>query len=400
MSSNDLQPAVQRIVDRIELPVHREPVEAYLKARRATLDEGSLSNRAWVLVPFANGLPCPFEDVDVGNVQAYFDEREDLEESTKKRHRSELRDFFTWLDPGADNPIEKVDLSGGDRGLSQVEGASSVDWGCAEAFLEVSASEREKALTVVRFETGAIPAELAALDRSQVVFVAEYALLTIPYVEEGPSQGSRPVILHRAVPYLRDWLAEHPAEGTREGPLFVSFSNANRRGRLSADGVRHCFTQLAQAAGLDEKPDAKAWQQGRASELEQLGWREDQISRFFHAGWLGCSLPDSSGCPPRRDTVACCPECENTIKVGKVGEVFCPECGAPASPEAFHRLAECRRPVLEELFERSEAGQLADIQELLDRMRPRKPALLVEMDPVPEGVSGADLESGQSSAGL
>lgn len=95
-------------------------------------------------------------------------------------------------------------------------------------FLKYCPSKRIKCYHAMARDTSARPHELLKLKIRDIVFKmsptgVQYAELVV-----SGKTTQRPLPLINSLPYVKDWLAEHPMRGNPDAPLFVNMTGKNR----------------------------------------------------------------------------------------------------------------------------------------------------------------------------
>ena len=106
-----------------------------------------------------------------------------------------------------------------------------------ELFLRYCPSNRDRAFHAMANDTSARPHELLNLKIKDIVF--KRAANGIQYAEVlvcGKTK-SRTLPLISSIPYVKEWLQEHPLSNNPEAWLFISFSKLNKLGKLTRDGL-------------------------------------------------------------------------------------------------------------------------------------------------------------------
>ena len=108
-------------------------------------------------------------------------------------------------------------------------------------FLKYANSVRDRCYHMVSRDTACRPSELLNTRISQLNFkpVAnnrQYASLVV-----SGKTGNREVVLTNSLPYLKDWLNQHPLKENPEAYLFCSLADRNRNKRLSEEGLYHVY---------------------------------------------------------------------------------------------------------------------------------------------------------------
>jgi integrase len=107
-----------------------------------------------------------------------------------------------------------------------------------DLFLRYCPSRRDKCYVAMALDTSARPHELLALRIEDIHFKAnpksgvQYAEILV----SGKTK-TRTIPLIYILPYVKDWIAQHPQTGNPKAPLFPSQSDKNRGTPLKVDGL-------------------------------------------------------------------------------------------------------------------------------------------------------------------
>jgi integrase/recombinase XerD len=160
-----------------------------------------------------------------------------------------LLQFFKWLyDP--DNPEPKSRkapsiVAGIKRYRRKEESIYTPDDLWTEEddllFLKYVNNARDRCYHMVSRDTACRPSELLNTRISQLNFKTvgsgrQYASLVI-----NGKTGNREVVLTNSLPYLKDWLNQHPLKENGEGYLFCSLSDRSKNERLTEDSLLQAY---------------------------------------------------------------------------------------------------------------------------------------------------------------
>jgi integrase len=106
-----------------------------------------------------------------------------------------------------------------------------------ELFLKYCPSKRDKAFHAMANDTSARPHELLNLKIKDIVFKrAENGIQYAEVLVCGKTK-SRTLPLFTSIPYVKEWLHEHPLGNNPDAWLFISYSKLNKLGQLTRDGL-------------------------------------------------------------------------------------------------------------------------------------------------------------------
>jgi integrase len=108
-----------------------------------------------------------------------------------------------------------------------------------EIFLKYCPSKRDRCFHAIAIDTSARPHELLNLKIKDIIFKItedgkQYAEITIA---GGKSPRPRTVPLFNSIPYVKDWINDHPTGDNPDSWLFVSLSKNRFAGKLTYDGL-------------------------------------------------------------------------------------------------------------------------------------------------------------------
>ncbi len=160
-----------------------------------------------------------------------------------------LLQFFKWLyDP--DNPNSKSRkapgiISGLRRYKRKEESIYTPDDLWTEEddllFLKYVGNVRDRCYHMVSRDTACRPSELLNTRISQINFKTvangrQYASLVV-----SGKTGNREVVLTNSLPYMKDWLNQHPLKENSGAYIFCSLADRNRNTRLSVDALHQIY---------------------------------------------------------------------------------------------------------------------------------------------------------------
>jgi integrase len=147
--------------------------------------------------------------------------------------------FFKWLYyPGADTPKRRNELSIAERKPNCIQGIAHLkrkEVSCYKPsdlwtqeddllFLKWVTNKRDRCYHMMSRDTSCRPHELLALKIKDIVFknVDKYQYAEV--LVNGKT-GSRSIPLIQSLPYIKDWLANHPSRNNPNSPVFVGLDN-------------------------------------------------------------------------------------------------------------------------------------------------------------------------------
>jgi integrase len=160
-----------------------------------------------------------------------------------------LSHFFKWLyDPDNTDPKSRMapSIIAGIRRYRRKEESiyTPEDLWTEEddlLFLKYVSSFRDRCYHMVSRDTACRPSELLNAHISQLNFKTvangrQYASLVV-----NGKTGTREVVLTNSLPYLKDWLNQHPLKENPEAYLFCTLSDRNQNKKLSENALRKVY---------------------------------------------------------------------------------------------------------------------------------------------------------------
>lgn len=327
----------------------------------------------------------PFEEVTKGemtDVVAEIKEGE-LAEGTVKSILARVKKFYKWLlaDPDGDEYPDivkwvKVPRNEGNTLPDDILVPKEI-----RSMADACDHPQDRATVSTIYESGLRVGEFLSLNVGSVEFDERMGRIILPRNEEGQKTGQRRVPLINSVPYLQEWLNQHPLDG-RKSPLWISLSPSNYRERLGYHGLRKKLRRIAREAGVDKDVNPHLFRHSRATEIAKkgiyseaemrimLGWKpgSDQPSRYIHLA--GADVDEKF----RRDHGLAekeeeekeeplepkeCPRCDYR---NPAGARFCNRCGLALSLEAAKELEEGEEEVVGKLAKLKDA----DVMQMLE----------------------------------
>jgi len=328
----------------------------HLSAR--SLSAGRIARYVQELRKLGELLGKPFDEAtraDIEDLVAKL-ERLPLSARTKRDHKAALKLFYRWLRGADEYPEEvrwiKTTLKLKDFLLPE-DLLTEED---VKKLVEAASNPRDKAFIMTLYESGARIGELGSLRIRDVRFEEGYAALML----RGKT-GARRVIVVASVPYLANWLQNHPLRRDPDSPLWVS-----RDGKLVGyAGLAKLLRMTAKRAGLQKKVNPHKLRHSRATflagklteaQMNQLfGWRQGSVmpSIYVHLsgrdvdeailGLYGLRKPEEE--KPKLAPRAC-PRCQTS---NPFDASFCSRCGLALDVKVAMRLEEEARKEDEEL---------------------------------------------------
>jgi integrase/recombinase XerD len=111
-------------------------------------------------------------------------------------------------------------------------------------FLKYVTNKRDRCYHMMSRDLSARPHEILGLRIKDVVFKTVDGGKQYAEVLVNGKTGSRHIPLIQSIPYIKDWLSDHPSRNNPNSPIFVSLSNhSNGRKRLTINGLYEIYNE-------------------------------------------------------------------------------------------------------------------------------------------------------------
>jgi integrase/recombinase XerD len=351
----------------------------------------------------------PFKDLTRHDVLSFLDKFRKAEErdplhkwiGTYNLKHEILRQFFTWLnDPNTERnhrlkPKIMENIAKFKR--KEVSIYKPTDLWTGEddlLFLRYCPDKRDRCYHTISRDSSCRPHELLKLRINDVMFKTsgdyQYAEITV-----NGKTGIRTIPLFSCIPYLKDWLDEHPQRGNPNAMLFPSMSDKNfGRKMMGSEGIRLVYRKykLNYFPRLLENPSVAQEDKTKIKDLLKKPWnpyirRHSALTEKAqilkepilkqHAGWSGRSqmnmkyehwfgnessqsLLEAYGILPQdnqnKDMLKP-KQCPNCNEPNKPDSKFCAKCRMVLTYDAYNETVESQKEkedklnVMEERFD-------------------------------------------------
>lgn len=218
--------------------------------------------------------------------------------------------------------------------------------------LEACHNDRDRALIALAWDLGPRPSELFDLTLNRFSD-HKYGMKVTLY---GGKRGTRSPLIHPSIPYVTDWLENHPAPEGSDSPLWVGVGSDSLES-VSNNRIRDVLKERARAADMSQ-PSTPTPSRFRKSSASYLASQSDvsQPDLEDHHGWqrgspvagryvavFGDAHDRSIAAAHGMDVEADSPEPKGPVPCVRCGELTprhkdsCIKCGAPMSREAAMR---------------------------------------------------------------
>jgi len=229
---------------------------------------------------FAKFIKKPFNEVIKEDLQQFFFNMQikGYKESTMNEYKIKLKTFYRFLYGTKEYPdvVSWIQLKKITPDKKTEESLLSRE--DIKKLLEVSDNPRDRALISVLYETAARRGEIYSVKIKHVIPDKYGMKIKLPKSKT----MIRTIRLIDSVPYLQEWLNNHPYRNDVESFLFVSLYNHKGR-KLGETSLHRILEKLQKRAKLLKKVYPHIFRHSRLNELAKMGFNERDLQ--LYAGW-------------------------------------------------------------------------------------------------------------------
>jgi integrase len=107
-------------------------------------------------------------------------------------------------------------------------------------FLKWVTNKRDRCYHTMSRDLSARPHEILSLRIKDVVFKTTGKIQYAEVLVNGKT-GTRPIPLIQSIPYVKDWLSNHPSKNNPNSPLFIGLGRRSLGRQLTIDGLGHVY---------------------------------------------------------------------------------------------------------------------------------------------------------------
>jgi len=189
---------------------------------------------------------------------------------TKYDYKRSIKKFFRWL--GKEHLISWLKCNDVKNKKLPEEILREED---IKKMIDAAQKARDKAIVAVLYESGCRVGEFLSMKIKNVQFDRYGAIIVV----HGKT-GYRRIRLVSSVPYLAEWINNHPFHDNPEAWLWISLRNFKR---LPYNSLRTILRVIAEKAGVRKSVNPHAFRHARATHLANF-LTEAQMKEFF--GWV------------------------------------------------------------------------------------------------------------------
>lgn len=205
---------------------------------------------------------------------------------TRQNYRVVLKRFFKWLRGGDDYPPEVKWIRTSLKAKDELLPSQLLTEDDVKRLVDAADHIRDKAFIMTLYETGGRIGELANMRLCDVEFRERFATVVL----KGKT-GMRRIIVVAAMPYLLNWVENHPLKGCPEAPLWVGVGSLKRGEKIGYGGLARILRAAAEKAKLKKHVHPHLLRHSRATFMAK-NLTEAQMNVYF--GWRqGSRMPST-----------------------------------------------------------------------------------------------------------
>jgi site-specific recombinase XerD len=310
------------------------------------IKHGRMRKYIYILRKIAEWLGKDFDKAEVEDIKRVVAiiEMKDFSEWTKHDYKVSLKKFYRWLRKEK-NPreIEWIKTNNPKNRRLPEELLTEED---VKRLIDAAPSLRDKALISFLYESGCRVGELASI-KIKHLSIDKYGARVLLNGKTGP----RRIRIIASVPYLIDWLNNHP----RKDPN--SYLWVSRKGRLRYEGIRTILVKTAERAGISKRVNPHMFRHSRATFLanhlteaqlkEYFGWVQDSDMASVYVHLSGRDVDKAilkvygiQGEEEKKDSKLKPRECMRCKEINPVTNMFCSRCSMPLDEKTLVGIVE------------------------------------------------------------
>lgn len=196
-----------------------------------------------------------------------------------------IKPFYHWLYGRKECPeVDWMKLTDKRRELPEQNLVSPED---VKLLVEQCRDAQSKTLVMLLWDSATRISEALSLRLSDILFDSYGAQILV----DGKT-GKRKIRLIYSVPYLQDWLNQHPFKDQIMAPLFISVKGARYGRQMTYELAKDTIARAVKTSKIQKKPTPHTFRHSRLNYLAKTGLNERDLRLF--AGWTSTSaMPDT-----------------------------------------------------------------------------------------------------------
>ena len=230
-----------------------------------------------IMSAFARDIGKTFKQMTKKDVEGYFD-RLTVKPYTIEHRRLVIVKFFKWLYDEDKPPKVVSGLKPNKEAYDKIINPSDL-WHDEEVkqLVEACDNSRDKAFIMTLYDSGVRAGEILSMNVEDVHFEGDLCKI---FVRESKTK-KRGVPVLFCIPYLTNWLNNHPFKNKLNHPLWISFSARTYGQRLADSSTFDMMKTVKKRAGIEKKINHHIMRHSRISHCRKAGMK-DHFVRYRH----------------------------------------------------------------------------------------------------------------------
>lgn len=242
----------------------------------------------FVCCKFGDFIKKPFEEVTKQDIVDFLSSLKErgLMSSTVSFYGVRLRHFFKWQNNGETPAF--VDWIKKNNNKKRLDASQLLSPSEIKRLVEIADNSRDKAIILGLYESGCRISEWLNIRMKDIVFDDFGSRIAVT-----GKTGKRTIRLIDTVPYLNEWLKDHPFKTNKEHYLFINFASNHYGNRMCIGAVGTLLRTYCKRAEIQKNIYPHLLRHSRLTWLAQQEGFNERDLRIF-AGWSSSSdMPDT-----------------------------------------------------------------------------------------------------------
>ncbi|NIO23063.1 MAG: tyrosine-type recombinase/integrase [Candidatus Aenigmarchaeota archaeon] len=223
------------------------------------------------------------EKEDIQRVLAELEKNQSYSAWTKYDFRVMIKRFYKWLEGDDEVYPKKVRWIKSWAVVKKARGVLPDELLTVEeikAMIENCYNIRDKAIISVLYESGFRVSEFLGMRIKHVDFSGDLAHITFEI--EGAKTGMRKIPLINSIPYLANWIGNHPSQNDPNSYVWISNGHVNHNQPMCYGNLMDLLRKIAVRAGVKKRVNPHNFRHSKATEMAK-SLTEYQLCLYF--GW-------------------------------------------------------------------------------------------------------------------
>lgn len=212
-------------------------------------------------------------------------EKRNISPSTKQGYRVTLKKFYKWLNGGEIYPEAVSWIKTNIKRSSKILPNNLITMGEVMKMIDNAKYFRDKAIIMTLYESGFRIGELLNMKMGDLEYTPHGVKVNVM-----GKTGSRRVLLISSMPYICNWVSNHPDKNNPDAYVWTTLRFDKKKGKeLNYPAVARMLEIIADRCGITKKVNPHSFRHARATAMASK-MTECQMNAYF--GWVqGSGMP-------------------------------------------------------------------------------------------------------------